>query len=343
MYYITIDCGTTNSRAYVVDEGGHIYGKATRQVGVKDTAETGSRDRLRTGLREIVAQAVAVSSVPRQDIRAIFSSGMITSEIGLHEIPHISAPCSLTDLADSIVKVSDTGIVEDIPVYFIRGIKNSMSTAPSFPAAQVGECDFMRGEEVQLAGLMARKNVVLPATAVILSSHTKFNSLDAQGTLLGSLTTMSGQLRAAILEKTFVGKSVEKRENTQQRPENYFDPQIVREAARWIHEVGLVRALMFPRFMDVLLDTEWYERSLFFEALIAAEDMLAIKQMHLFTDTPSNHFYLIGHPDRCRLYSFILKENDPSATVEEISDVDEIDALSIQGILRIATLGGLMQ
>ena len=37
MYYIIIDCGTTNSRAYVVDAVGTVLGLAKKTVGVKDT------------------------------------------------------------------------------------------------------------------------------------------------------------------------------------------------------------------------------------------------------------------------------------------------------------------
>lgn len=343
MFYITIDCGTTNSRAYVVDEEGHIYGKATKQVGVKDTAQTGSCDLLRAGLREITTRAIEQSGVARQEIRAVLSSGMITSEIGLKEIPHHMAPCSVDDLADSITLVKDSGIIDDIPVYLVRGIKNHMDKMGRAPSEQVGELDFMRGEEVQLAGVMARADVQFPATVVILSSHTKFNALDENGTVLGSLTTLSGQLRAAILEKTFVGKSVEKRENAEEKPVDYFDPEIVKQAANWIRRVGLVRALMFPRFLDVLLDTKWYERSLFFDALIAAEDMLAIQQIKMFASKPSENYYLIGNPERCQLYAFILKQNQPSARIHCITDTVEIDELSIRGILHVAARGGIVK
>ena len=343
MFYITIDCGTTNSRAYVVDEKGYIYGKAAKQVGVKDTAQTGSRDLLRAGLREIVAEAVEQSGIVKSDIRAVLGAGMITSEIGLREIPHHMAPCSLDDLAGSITRADDVDIIDGIPVYFVRGIKNYMDASARLPVEQVGELDFMRGEEVQLAGLLARDDVQLPATAVILSSHTKFNALDENGRVLGSLTTLSGQLRAAILDNTFVGKSVEKRENAEEKPENYFDPEIVCHAARWIQEVGLVRALMFPRFLEVLLDTKWYERSLFFDALIAAEDMLAIQQIKMFAEKPSENYYLIGAPERCRLYAFILKEKQPDAVIHCITDTAEIDALSIKGILHIAARGGIVK
>ena len=57
-YYISVDCGTTNSRAYVIDCTGKVYGKARKKVGVRDTAVTGSRDVLLSGVKEIIRQAM---------------------------------------------------------------------------------------------------------------------------------------------------------------------------------------------------------------------------------------------------------------------------------------------
>ena len=79
MYYIIIDCGTTNSRAYVVDAVGTVLGLAKKTVGVKDTSVTGSRDTLRSGLREIIARAIELAGLQPSQIAAVLSSGMITS------------------------------------------------------------------------------------------------------------------------------------------------------------------------------------------------------------------------------------------------------------------------
>jgi 2-dehydro-3-deoxygalactonokinase len=343
MYYITIDCGTTNSRAYVVDKTGKIFGKATMMVGVRDTATTGSRDKLRSGLRTIIAEAIDASGINRANIGAVLSSGMITSEIGLCEIPHLMAPCGVKQLAKSITKVEDADIIDGIPVYFVRGIKNIMVAGSKPATEQVGELDFMRGEETQISGMLLRTDVKLPATVVVLSSHTKFISLDADGMVRGSLTTLSGQLYDAILNNTFVGKSVEKRDNKKEKPADYFSEAIVRDAINWINQVGLVRSLMFPRFLDVLLDTEWYERHLFYDALIAAEDMLSVKQLKMFDENASNNYYIIGNEERCALYSYILKQNDSGANTTCITNIAEIDELSIRGILIIAENAGIVR
>lgn len=342
--YATIDCGTTNSRVYIVDSNGIIYGKATKTVGVRDTATTGSRDTLQNGIHEIILEALKQAGRTLKDLTAILSSGMITSEIGLIEIPHLIAPCGVDDLAKNIVKVNDINIVdEDIPIYFVRGIKNKMDAGAKSATELVGRADFMRGEETQVAGMLSDSAFSLPSIIVILSSHTKFIPVDASGLVLGSLTTMSGQLYDAIINNTFVGKSVNKIDPAQEEPKDYFDQEIVDNASNWIRKVGLVRSLMFPRFLDVLFKTTWYERHLFFEALIAAEDMLAIGQLDMFGNHLPTNFILVGNEERCRLYSHILKKQLPNAGISSITKTEEIDKLSIHGILTIARKAGIVK
>ncbi|MDY6868419.1 MAG: 2-dehydro-3-deoxygalactonokinase, partial [Chloroflexota bacterium] len=193
------------------------------------------------------------------------------------------------------------------------------------------------------AGMFTRNDFETPAIIVILSSHTKFIPIDGDGQVLGSLTTMSGQLYEAIIEHTFVSKSVRKPKGGVEKPENYFNPEIVNDGLDWINKTGLVRTLMFPRFLDVLLETTWYERLLFFEALIAAEDMLAIGQLDLFDFKLPTNFMLVGNEERCQLYSHILKQRFPKSSMKTITQSGEIDALSIKGILSIAKKAGVVK
>ncbi len=344
MYFITIDCGTTNSRVYIVDEKGNIHGKATRNVGVRNTSMTGSRECLETGLREAAFEVIGKSGIDPHQFKAILSSGMITSEIGLCEIPHLCAPCDTETLAANLTRVNDVHLTDlNIPMYFVRGIKNAMPEQVEDPFGLVGELDFMRGEETQVAGLLAQKRLTLPATLVMLSSHTKFIPINEKGEILGSLTTASGQVHEAILKQTFVGKSVVKPEGAEDQPEDYFEPAIVAQAARWIGRGGLLRATMLPRFLDVLLNTKWYERKHFYESLIASEDMMAIGQMDTFDPVFKQRFVFVGLPGRCRLYEYVVKQNLPEAQVRSISDAMEIDKMSIDGVLEIAKKAGIFR
>lgn len=341
MYYITIDCGTTNSRAYVVREDGSIVGQAARKVGVKDTSVTGTKDTLAAGLEDTIERAVWEAGVEDKDIEAIFSSGMITSEIGLCELPHLSAPCGIKELAAHLERIEGLDLYAGKPVYFVRGIKNQMTADVQNPFAEVGRLDFMRGEETQVMGILKRWQDALPITVVVLSSHTKFIAVDEEGKILGSLSTMSGQTYEAVRNNTFLTKSLKGDEG--ERPEGYFDEAVVENAIAWIKKVGLVRSFMFPRFLDVLLDTKWYERHLFFEALIAADDMLCLGQMDMFTKKKPERFVLVGLKERCRLYRYILEKEYVGAEISTISDKEHIDELSITGILDIARKAGVVR
>ena len=42
MFIVTIDCGTTNSRLYLVNENGLIVSKICRKIGIGDVAISGN-------------------------------------------------------------------------------------------------------------------------------------------------------------------------------------------------------------------------------------------------------------------------------------------------------------
>jgi 2-dehydro-3-deoxygalactonokinase len=341
MYLSTIDCGTTNSRVYIVNENGDIFGKATKKVGVRDTAIHGSNEVLKQGLKETLFDALSHATLNLKDIRFLISSGMITSEIGLMEIPHVWAPANMDDLAKNIKTVQDLSIFPlDIPIHFIRGIKNKYDPQTT-RMNDVGILDFMRGEESQIAGIFSLYEFQLPFTVVVLSSHTKFIPIDDKKNILGSLTTISGQVYEAIIKETFIGKSI--RGEDEFSDEDYFDDEIVEVAYRWNKNSGFLRSLLMTRFLDVLLKTKWYERKLFVEATIAAEDMKALDQFESLNFPVKTNFILVGSKRRCSIYEYMLKKKKQVAKdILTITDTGEIDSLSIKGVLYLAKKAGLL-
>jgi len=342
MYFATIDCGTTNSRVYIVDENSTIKGEACKKIGVKDTAINGNNKALKEGLAETFYKALENAHVELIDIKFAISSGMITSEIGLLEIPHIWAPVKIDELAKNLKKVHDKSIFPvDIPIYFVRGIKNKYDPRTTTNTI-VGKLDFMRGEETQIAGLLTLQDIKLPITAVVLSSHTKFIPVDELHNVLGSITTISGQVYEAIIKETFVGKSI--RKNSDYNDKDYFNLDIIDNAYYWIKKSGFLRSLLMPRFMDTLLKTTWYERKLFVESLIASEDLNAMSQFKDFNFPSDEAFVLIGLERRCLIYEYLLrKKMNVKKNILKIIKKQDIDHLSIDGSLYLARLAGLIE
>lgn len=341
MYVATIDCGTTNSRVYIVDENGRVITRTSQKVGVRDTAISGSNQLLKDGLKEVFERALQEAGLRESQIRCILSSGMITSELGLIEIPHLWAPCTVVELAANLTKVQNLDVFpKSIPLYFVRGIKNAYNPeAISF--REVGILDFMRGEEAQVAGLLASGGLALPAVITVLSSHTKYIPVDAKATILGSVTTLSGQLYEAMLKETIVGKSVRSEDDFDDA--SYFNEEVVDIAYDGVARSGFLRALMFPRFLDTLLHTPWYDRKLFAESLLAAEDMRALDQVRELLKASSVNFILVGMRRRCRIYEHLLRTKSSLARdVTTISAEADIDELSIRGVLSIAKKAGVI-
>ena len=338
----TIDCGTTNSRVYIVNTDAQVLGQAAKKVGVKDTAATGSRETLRNGLREAFFAALEQTELGLGDIEFVISSGMITSEIGLRELPHIWAPADIQELADNITRVTGEEVLPvDVPVYFIRGVKNVYDPQKA-GKSDAHLLDFMRGEETQVAGILNSYELSLPMTVTVLSSHMKCIPVTADEKIAGSLTTVSGQVYEAILKETFLGKSV--RSEGGEMDTDFFDQGIIDYAYEVCRKAGFLRSLLLPRFYDTLLKTEWYERKLFVEAVVAAEDTKALSQFSEMGFPSDSGFLLIGAERRCRIYEYLFREKLNIRTeIRTLTTAEEIDSLSIRGALFLAKKAGLIK
>ena len=105
--FAVIDCGTTNTRIYIVDRNRKIVACGSRKVGVRDTSITGSRDALRQGITELFFGILSEHGIKDEEVEFAVASGMITSEIGLIEIPHLVAPAGLSDLSQGLFYPGD--------------------------------------------------------------------------------------------------------------------------------------------------------------------------------------------------------------------------------------------
>lgn len=331
--FAVIDSGTTNSRIYLVNEEGKVLASAAKKVGVRDTSITGSEDTLRNGLVELFYELCQREQICPETIRFAIASGMITSEIGLIELPHLVVPAGLEELSDHIYECTALEVFPlPCPTYFIRGLRNNYSSDPTI--RDLCDIDFMRGEEVQCVGILKQLKPKLPCTIVILSSHTKLVYCNEQEQIVISKTTLSGQLREALIGSTNIGKSLQ--DTPGEEPYGYSQDEIVETAYSCVEKEGIVRAFLMPRFQQVLLKTDAKERSLFTDAIIASDDMkafAAMKEQGYLADT----IVLFGHESRCRIYSYLLKNKlGVCGEIKAVSDKDAIGELTVGGVVAIA-------
>lgn len=206
-YIITIDGGTTNTRCILWDNRRNRVGEERREVGVRNTAIDGNNERLKQAVKECLECLTRDNGVGWDRIHRIIASGMITSDVGLVVVPHLTAPAGLAELAEATVAIQMPEICP-IPIYFIPGIKNFSQdvTFDNFEAM-----DIMRGEEVESIPIIEKYHNGSPMILVLPGSHNKFVAVDENRKMTGCLTSISGELLASITNDTIIAKSVGKR------------------------------------------------------------------------------------------------------------------------------------
>ena len=143
MKTIFCDWGTTNLRAYL-SEDGQVIQTYVASTGLRESRELGFGN----VMHKVLDHFQVASDTP------IRRSGMVGSKNGWKEAPYASTP------ADAQAIMSQSATVEDFPdLRIISGVCHEMED---------GRHDVMRGEEVQVLGLLEKhpeaKTICLPGT-----------------------------------------------------------------------------------------------------------------------------------------------------------------------------------
>ena len=145
---LVVDCGTTNLRVTLLDESLKRLDAVKAEGGVRHTAIDGNNGRLRATLRESMQTVLARNGYAPADVERCVAYGMITSALGLLEIPHVPAPAGASDLRAAMQEKTFEDIAP-FPIAFIPGVRNF---AGPVDLTNFSEMDMMRGEETEAIG-----------------------------------------------------------------------------------------------------------------------------------------------------------------------------------------------
>ncbi len=265
-WIITVDGGTTNTRAFLWDSRGRLAGSARSGVGVRDCARAGSNEVLKEAVKRLLEGLPGSCGLSWGDISGVWASGMITSEVGLYELPHLTAPAGPGEFAAGTRTVLLPEVCP-LPVRFIPGLKNRTGpTSPGMP----GEMDFMRGEETEALALLELGRISGPCVLVLPGSHTKF-VFAQEGRLCGCLTTMAGELLETLTKDTILAEAV----GGTFAPEDY-DREMLLEGSRRSRESGLGRAAFFTRIRARLTECSREQLASYLLGAVLGQDALAL-------------------------------------------------------------------
>lgn len=182
---IAVDWGSTHVRAYLLDAGGAIRERKFAAAGAM-LIDSGQ---FAAALEELIRPWIERGEGP------ILMSGMVGSREGWMEVPYVSCPASLEDVAHGVARVQWG---DGRCAFIVPGV--SCVGASGVP-------DVMRGEETQALGTIP----ALPSGPVSLclpGTHSKHLNLH-DGVLQGFMTYMTGELYSVMRRHSILGRSMD--------------------------------------------------------------------------------------------------------------------------------------
>lgn len=316
---VYVDGGTTTTRVRLA-VGRRILARAESAIGVRDTARDGSNARLVGALREMLDTVRAAA--PSHSPKAVVAFGMITSSLGLHEVPHVGAPAGRDEIARGVERHAFPDIA-DVPFFLIPGVRSGPEH--TFHLSLEG-LDVMRGEETLALGLTALGRLRPGGTLFTLGSHWKAVTIDDRGRVASSVTSASGELIHAVQEHTVLAASLPKGRAEQ------FPARWVEAGATEQRRAGLPRAVFGARMLDQRAEGSGPERLAFVIGAFMAADLDGLFASGAIAR--DREVVVAGTGPLARAFTaFLIRASVPATTLDDA----EVEQGALEGARGIAS------
>ncbi len=170
--FIAVDWGTTNRRAYRIEDGIVVVTERDG-LGVTSVPREKFSDEI-AGLRS------RLGDLP------MLCAGMVGSVRGWVDVPYLPCPADLAKLASAL-----------------HWVDQRTAIVPGLSHGTPRRADVMRGEEVQLLGAVVGGHVPLDAMLCQPGTHCKWARID-RGTISGFHTAMTGEIFALLRRESLL-------------------------------------------------------------------------------------------------------------------------------------------
>lgn len=293
---LLVDGGTTTTRVWAVD-GTTVLAEARAMIGARDAARDGNNVGWVRQLGVLLAQAEqeARRQVADWHPTCVAAAGMITSPLGLAEVPHVPAPADVHVLAAGARCLSMPELAP-LPILLVPGVR----CGPIAPTDHdINAVDVMRGEEVVCLGLLHAG--LLPTGGGVLSVGSHWKLVEVEGrSISGSTTTLSGELLHALRTQTVLTASVD--------PEfpdvlTGDDLAAMRLGVRQREMAGFSRAAFCTRLLERVPGSAPRARLLFLLGVVVAETMAHWREL-----LQGRTIALLGAPALCQAWEVALAD-----------------------------------
>jgi 2-dehydro-3-deoxygalactonokinase len=264
---ICVDMGTTNTRIWIVNNQS-IVDRIGERVGLRDASRERNKSVVRDSLAKLISKARLQATTLGLRADYVLAAGMLTSPLGLCEVPHIPAPAGEQELARSVYEFSDPKVT-DLPIYLVPGVRSG----PHSPALEdLENTDLIRGEETIVVGLL-QAGILSPNTTFLhLGSHWKAIAIDENGRIASSFTTLSGEFIHALQTQTVLASAL---------PPGRFeevDPEWLDRGRRFEYRNGTGRTMFGVRLLEQLFRIGPTALSSFLLGAIVESDLTSMER-----------------------------------------------------------------
>ena len=256
-HFISVDWGTSNLRVRLVRTPDlEVQESIKPSAGVKAVFD---RWKVEGGDREDYFLSLLKSQVeslknPITKTCPIIMSGMVSSSIGLRELPYAQVPFGI-DGKGLIINEIKGGTYLKNPIYMISGVRTKE--------------DVMRGEEVQMLGLIDKNYQGEEMCFILPGTHSKHILLN-DGLIIDFKTYMTGEIFEMLIKHSTLSEALEK--------VNEMDPSLFEQGVlRSVEGSSLLHEWFKVRTSHLLKKRSRIENHSYLSGLLIGEELRYLK------------------------------------------------------------------
>ena len=326
-YIITVDGGTSNTRTYLWTTDGKILTHLSQAIGAKTSAIIGSNQPWKQAIHDMIESMLTEHDISEDSVQGVYMSGMLTSDLGILEVPHLTAPVSMKNYQDHMVRVHLPEVFSK-EIVLSPGIKNALSTPESLDSLR--KFDIMRGEETETYALIEQYGSDQNTIYILPGSHNKYVFVDENCTVLATSTTLSGELLNSIVNDTIVASSVDHRFPSME----HYNLEMIQYGCEMHRKEGIGRALFLTRLFDRFGSQSKYNLQNYVLGVVLESDLTALHNAAFFKDVMNVRIVIHGNGAFSHALYDLLKA-DPAFHNIILHDSEEFP-IAAQGAYHLA-------
>ncbi|HEY4144342.1 2-dehydro-3-deoxygalactonokinase [Pinirhizobacter sp.] len=301
--FIAINWGSSNFRAFLLDHTGHVQDAFAEPAGIASL----DRDGMAAQIERLLRRWPVAST--------LYACGMVGSNVGWEEAGYAQCPIGVEDLAANLHPTTIAG--------------RTMHIVPGLACRRAGDGapDIMRGEEVELFGLMRAGRLPRDGVVALPGTHSKWVRV-VEGNVMEFMTAMSGEIFDRLTAAGMLSSIVA-------APASVGDAFTAGVLSGVEGALGLGTQLFGVRAQVMRNDLARDDAASYLRGLLIGAEISDARS--LYPLGPDNKVTLVGTPVVCALYAEALAVLAiPSVTI------DAADATT-QGFAALHAATGVMQ